>query len=631
MHAAAETGTARNREFNMKIAISSGKGGTGKTFIATNLAVLAAERGRAVTYLDCDVEAPNGHLFLKPEIAQTERMTVRTPIQFDDERCIACGKCAASCRYNALALIKGKVLLFPELCHACGACVVACPAGAVIEGDTEIGALKHGASGDIDFHYGLLKTASGGMSPRLIQALKGFAGPDITILDSPPGTACSCVETVKGADLCLLVTDPTPFSIHDLKLSVNMCREIDQEPAIVVNRAGLDDRALKEYCDKARLDIVGEIPDAREIAEVYSVGDLVVEKLPQYRENFAAILDKTLALAARDRTVQKDLIVPVFQAGGKVARAGKPDPHAKRPPEVVVISGKGGTGKTSITACFAQLAERGVVADCDVDAADLHLILNPDVQEDGDFVGGISVEIDPDVCTGCGKCAQVCRFGAVGETEGGKYLIDAAACEGCGACQIVCDDMAITSRDAVNGKWFVSQTRFGPMAHAVLGIAEENSGRLVTLVRNMSSDVASESGLDGPIVMDGSPGTGCPVIASITGARYAVVVTEPTVSGLHDLERILNLTRHFRVKTGVIVNKADLNHDMTQKIWAVVKERGVDVFGELPYEKGFTEAQIASKTLLEYMESETGEQIRAIWATVNDKLTPVCDAMEPAS
>jgi len=613
----------------MNIVISSGKGGTGKTFLSTNLAVLAAERTRAVTYLDCDVEAPNGHLFLKPEIHLTERMTVRTPVRFDERACTACGKCAATCHYNALALIKGKVLFFPELCHACGACVVACPNNAVVEGDAEIGELKHGTSGDIQFHYGLLKTAAGGMSPRLIRALKEYAGDGVTILDSPPGTACSAVETVKGADLCLLVTDPTPFSLHDLKLSVNMCREIGQEPAIVVNRAGLDDAALREYCEKAQLDVVGRIPDARGIAEVYSVGDLVIERLPGYRSYFESILDTALDLAGERRPVKSELIEPLFRSGGKTARAARPDPSAQRPQEIAVVSGKGGTGKTSIAACFAQLSENGVVADCDVDAADLHLVLNPDVIEEGDFVGGISVEIDQDECTACGKCIEVCRFAAIERTEDKKYTIDASACEGCGACRIVCDDMAISSTDAVNGRWFTSDTRFGPMAHAILGIAEENSGRLVTLVRNMASDLAGESSRTGPLVLDGSPGTGCPVIASITGARYAVVVTEPTVSGLHDLERILDLTRHFRVETGIVVNKADLNRDMTRSIRGAATQQGAEILGELPYEHRFTQAQVGRKTLLEYAECEAGQRIRAIWAKVNRKLSPERGHLEP--
>ena len=425
----------------------------------------------------------------------------------------------------------------------------------------------------------------------------------------------------QHAGLCLLVTDPTPFSLHDLKLSVNMCRGIGQEPAIVVNRAGLDDRALQEYCEKAQLDIVGEIPDAREIAELYSVGDLVVQRLPGYRSHFENILDTALGLAAKQRPVKSKLIEPLFRVGGKTARAKKPNPGVQRPPEIVVVSGKGGTGKTSIAACFAQLSDRGVVADCDVDAADLHLVLSPEVVEEGDFVGGVSVEIAPDKCTGCAQCIEVCRFNAIERTQDGKYTIEPSACEGCGACGIVCDDMAISSQDAVNGKWYTSETRFGPMAHAILGIAEENSGRLVTLVRDTAMGLSAGSGRTGPVVMDGSPGTGCPVIASITGARYAIVVTEPTVSGLHDLERILDLTRHFRVEAGVIVNKADLNEAMAQKISELAGRMGAAMLGEIPYDKGFTEAQIQGQTLLEYADCAAEQLVRSVWAKTCRKLS----------
>jgi len=613
----------------MKIAVSSGKGGTGKTFIATNLSVLLAERGEDVTYIDCDVEEPNGHLFLKPVIERTERKTVRAPVEVDQKKCTGCGKCAKACKYNAIAVIKGKVLLFQELCHACGACSIVCPFGAIIERDREIGQLKHGKSNRIDFHYGLLKTAVGGMSPRLIRALKGYAGDGITLLDSPPGTACSAVETVKGADVCLLVADPTPFAIHDLKLSVNMCRQIGQEPAVVVNRAGLDDAALKEYCKKAQLEIVGEIPDDRRIAEVYSVGDVVIGKLPQYRAVFEKIIERTLQLAAKDRPARKDLIEPLFRPGGVLSRAKKPGGTAKRPDEIVIISGKGGTGKTSIAACFAQLAQGSgaVVADCDVDAADLHLVLNPDVQEEGDFTGGISVSIDQEKCTRCGKCKEECRFEAIGLSADGRYLVDQTTCEGCGVCAIVCQDDAVRSEEAVNGKWFTSKTRFGPMAHAILGYAEENSGRLVTLVRQLADELPQErenqDNLHGElrhndqILIDGSPGTGCPVIASITGAKYAVVVTEPTVSGLHDLGRILDLTRYFGVGTGVIVNKADLNTKMAQEICRASEQAGAEVLGTIAYEAKFTDAQIQRKTLLEYdSRGEAAQAIARIWKKI---------------
>jgi len=608
----------------MKIAISSGKGGTGKTFIATNLAFIASQQGDDVAYLDCDVEEPNGHLFLKPINVSSERMTVRSPMRIDADKCTACGRCVEACHYNAMALVKGKVLLFDELCHACGVCGLVCPEGAVIEGDREVGELRHGRSGNIDFHYGLLKTAAGGMSPRLIHALKQYAGAGLTILDSPPGTACSAVETVKGADICILVADPTPFALHDLKLSVNMCRQIGQEPAVVVNRAGLDDTELKAYCRRAELEVLAEIPDDRRIAETYSVGDLVVDKLPEYRPHFQGLLERVREIARRVRPVRKDLIEPAFRPGGEVKRARPAHPGGRPPEEIVIISGKGGTGKTSIAACFAQLASGSVVSDCDVDAADLHLVLDPEVREEGDFVGGVTVEIDSEKCTRCGRCAEVCRFSAIEPTADGDYVVDQAACEGCGACEIVCPVEAVSSEDAVNGKWFVSMTRFGPMSHAILGYAEENSGRLVTLVRTMATGLALTRRIeerrtsDGTpeVIIDGSPGTGCPVIASVTGACYAVVVTEPTVSGLHDMLRVLDLTRHFRVSAGVIVNKADLNEEMSRRIAEAARKANAAFLGTVPYDNAFTQAQIQRSTLLEHEDGPAAKAVRRTWRKI---------------
>ena len=602
----------------MKWVISSGKGGTGKTFIATNLAFMLAERGRDVTYLDCDVEEPNGHLFLKPQFDRTERMTVRSPMRIDAEQCIACGKCVEVCRYNALAMVREKVLLFDELCHACGACAVVCPVDAVVEGDKDIGELRHGRAGKMAFHDGLTRTGVGGMSPRLIHALKTHAGDDVTILDSPPGTACTAVEAVKDSDLCMLVADPTPFALWDLKLSVNMCREIGVEPVVVVNRAGLDDADLRDYCTRAQLEIVGEIPDSRRIAEVYSVGDLVAEKLPEFRVHFERILERAFALTDETRPAKRDLIERPFTPGGDRARAATRDVDAVRPPEVVIISGKGGTGKTTIAACFAQLNAGGVVADCDVDAADLHLVLSPESRESGDFVGGVSAEIDQARCTRCGKCFEHCRFDAIERTDDDGYRIDAVACEGCGVCALVCEADAVRVEDAVNGKWFVGSTRFGPMSHAMLGFAEENSGRLVTLVRDNAMALAPEGKT--PVVIDGSPGTGCPVIASVTGARYAVIVTEPTVSGLHDMERVLALTRHFGVSAGVIVNKADLNADMTAKIRDAAAASGAETLGEVPYHDAFTHAQIARKTLLEYDDGEVACLLCTLWDKIAQRL-----------
>ena len=599
----------------MKVVVASGKGGTGKTLIATNLAAMLAGDGRSVTYIDCDVEEPNGHLFLKPEITSTESASLLSPVRIDPELCTGCAKCSEVCTYNAIAVLNDKGIIFHELCHVCGACLIVCPTNAIMEEPREIGEVKHGRSGHVEIHYALLKTGEGGMSPRLVKAVKSHAVGDTVILDSPPGTACPAVESVRGADVAVLVADPTPFTVNDLKLSVNMCRYVGCEPVVVVNRAGSSEDELLAYCEQAQVEIIGRIPDDRKIAEVYSVGDLVVEKLPQYRKCFEELYARMLELAAASRPARKDLIdlLLLMENVPQRERVHGPRPEP-RPKEVVVISGKGGTGKTSLVACFAALARGKVIADCDVDAADLQLVLAPSVRDEGTFSGGYTVSIDAEKCVGCGDCAEACRFDAIDE-EDGTYDVDDMACEGCGTCDLVCTVEAITKREAINGRWFVSETRHGRMAHAKLGIGEENSGRLVTLVRDIASEVAGQVSADG-VLIDGSPGTGCPVIASLTGAWYAVAVTEPTVSGLHDLKRILDVTRHFGVHTGVVVNKCDLNEDMARRIVEAAREAGAEYLGSIPYDAKFTEAQIRQLSLVEHDDGPTAARAREIWEKI---------------
>jgi len=609
----------------MNIAISSGKGGTGKTFVSTNIASVLAKKGEKVRYLDCDVEEPNGHLFLKPKIYKEENVTLIAPSGVSEEKCIKCGKCAEACHYNAIAIVNDKVLFFNELCHVCGGCKIVCPVDAIVEKERKIGVIKHGKSGAIDFHYALLETAEGGMSPRLVKRVKECAAEGINILDSSPGTACPVVETVKEADLCVLVTDPTPFGINDLKLAVDMSRNIGQEPVVVVNRAEYYDDKLKDYCRDAKLEIIGEVPDDRRIAETYSVGDIVVEKLPQYRELFEKIAYKMIELAGTERPVKKTKEAKNIPVEGKKklekAEQYRTPMGVGKPKELVVISGKGGTGKTSIVASFAALAQDVVISDCDVDAADLHLILNPRIRERGDFSGGVKVEIDQDKCTGCGKCEKACQFSAIRkETVDGelRFFVDPVACEGCGVCYLVCEDKAIKIEDAVNGEWFISDTRFGPMSHAKLGVAEENSGRLVTLVRNKAALLAREFGRDKELI-DGSPGTGCPVIASLTGSDYALIVTEPTVSGIHDMRRILEVTKHFGVPSGIVVNKYDLNTDMTDKIEQLSRDHNVEFLGVVPYDKKVTEAQMKKLSVVEFDRGPVTESIEQIWGKVSGR------------
>ncbi len=289
--------------------------------------------------------------------------------------------------------------------------------------------------------------------------------------------------------------------------------------------------------------------------------------------------------------------------------------------EIVVISGKGGTGKTSIVAAFAALAEGAVLADCDVDAADLHLLLEPDVKRSEEFSGGKQASIITEKCIGCGRCEEVCNFGAAvfnGPGNGkvmSTYTIDTIACEGCGVCWRLCPVGAIEFADAVNGSWFISETRSGPMVHARLGPGEENSGKLVSLIRKEAKRVAEESG-KGLIIVDGSPGIGCPVIASITGADLVLVVSEPTISGQHDLERVIELASHFKIATAVCVNKYDINEKVTEEIEGAARDKGVTVAGRIAYDAAVTKAQIAGKSIVEYSGSGVRDQVVGVWQSV---------------
>lgn len=285
----------------------------------------------------------------------------------------------------------------------------------------------------------------------------------------------------------------------------------------------------------------------------------------------------------------------------------------------MVISGKGGTGKTSLVASFAALAKRAVLADCDVDAADLYLVLEPSVQEREAFYGGKVAAIQPEQCTGCGLCMDKCRFDAIIEKEQSVYSVDPIACEGCGVCHYICPEDAVSLVETKTGEWFISKTRYGPMVHAKLGIAAENSGRLVTVVRTNARRIASEQKLDF-IIVDGSPGTGCPVISSITGADLVLIVTEPTMSGHHDLARVVDLTAHFRIPTLACVNKWDINPSVCDAIQDWSEQHGVEVAGKISYDSIVTKAQIAGKSIVEFGNGRISSEIKELWRRIEEKL-----------
>jgi MinD superfamily P-loop ATPase len=293
--------------------------------------------------------------------------------------------------------------------------------------------------------------------------------------------------------------------------------------------------------------------------------------------------------------------------------------------ELVVVSGKGGTGKTSLVASFASLHKGAVLADCDVDASNLHLLLKPEIHFRSEFRAGHAARIREAECMGCGLCREYCRFDAVMSKEGnppnGAFFIDPIACEGCGVCAEFCPEGAIDLLEQTSGVWFVSHTRHGPMVHARLGIAAENSGKLVTQIRITAKRLAEEKDL-GLVIVDGSPGIGCPVIASITGCDLVLAVTEPTRSGLHDLKRIADLAGHFSLPVAVIVNKSDLNESMTTEIFRFCEKRGFLVVGKIPYSQDFTDAMVACQSIVEYKNGPASEAVRAIWKEIQVRLNP---------
>ncbi len=306
--------------------------------------------------------------------------------------------------------------------------------------------------------------------------------------------------------------------------------------------------------------------------------------------------------------------------------------------QLVILSGKGGTGKTSVAAAFAHLAAEGqppvraVLADADVDAANLELVLDPRPLETHEFVGVSVAVIDPKLCQGCGRCFDVCRFDAVippspdvgrgGQGgEGGAYTIDPIACEGCAACVYQCPEQAIRMEPQLAGHWFRSDSRYGPLFHAALRPAQENSGKLVTLVKQQARLLALDDGYDA-VIVDGPPGIGCPVISAASGADLALIVAEPTAAGIHDMARVLATTAHFRLPALVCINKADIYQEGTTQIEAYCQERGIEIVGRIPFDTAVTEAMVQGQPVTTYRpDSPASRALSEVWQRVAARLT----------
>jgi len=295
--------------------------------------------------------------------------------------------------------------------------------------------------------------------------------------------------------------------------------------------------------------------------------------------------------------------------------------------ELAIASGKGGTGKTSLVGSLAALAGKAVLVDCDVDAANLHLIINHKILEKHDFSSSKRASIIADKCTACGICAEKCRFEAINYQNNSaavQYQIDPLACEGCGLCKRVCPEDAIAFASVISGEWYKSESDYGPFLHARLGIAESNSGKLVSLLRQKAREMAENKAYDF-VIIDGPPGIGCPVIASITGVSYLLIVTEPSLSAIHDMTRLVDLAKHFRIRTGICINKYDINPELSAKIEKFALADNIQTHGRIPFEPLFTEAQLKGKPYIAIANKEKAGVIENIWVSVKRELNAIRD------
>ena len=570
----------------MILAMASGKGGTGKTLVATNL---AAALGAA--YVDCDVEGANGAIFLKPVIQATRSAEVPVPVLTG--ACTGCGACARACRFGAMAALESGVLVFNELCHSCGACLEACPEGALEWGSHTLGKVRSGVyrigAAERPFADGELATGQVRASAVIAQVKSAAGDAPHTVLDCPPGCSCAVAEAVRGADLCVLVTEPTPFGLSDLQKALGLVRHYGVPHGVILNRSDLAGTDVRRFCEACGVPVLLEIPYDAHLAHLYAEGRLAFEEDGGYRSTFLGLADAiTRGALELARSEKGERPIELFTGAPETPNARCTERAVpERIVQVAVVSGKGGTGKTSLAASLAALAQDQATADGDVDAANLHLLLGPCDESPVPFSGAYLALVDAERCRGCGVCENACRFGAI--TLAPQATLDPLRCEGCGLCALVCplagtEEMPVRIVARLSGYAYAGRTPTGPLSRGELLAGGEASGKLVTVVRQLAEGQAAETGARW-ILIDASPGMGCPVNASLTGCDAAVAVTEPTQSGLHDLERVLDLAQWFRVPACVVINKADVCPAMADAIRSACGARGVEVLGEVPFDR----------------------------------------------
>ena len=590
----------------MKITIASGKGGTGKTTLAVNLAAYFSQVKNEATHLiDCDVDAANAHLFIEDAGDQSAPALVRKPV-VNEALCTGCGKCREACHYNAITILAGTPLIFDEMCHGCGACEYVCPEHAISYTKKAIGAFHYMDQTNLGFKLSWGDLNIGEVqAPDMIRQLKQIdSGSETYLYDASPGAGCPVRESMIGSDVVLLVTEPTPFGLNDLKMAAALAGDLGLPAAIVINRSRGQDEVIDTFAREFGLPVIGRIPFRREYAESISNGRLRVGDYPDMIEVMKEI-EEALRKLIKDHTVRsvringsttKEIYEPAHESKNRSVR------------EFVIMSGKGGTGKTTLSAALAGLTKGSILFDADVDASNLPILLKGARQSEKRFLSGQKAVINPQICAQCNACITACHFNAI--SEGPRIIPE--ACEGCAFCTMVCPEHAITMKTAETGYVYLSDSPAGPISHAFLNIGEENSGKLVTQVREQAFSISNRESID-QILGDGPPGTGCPVIAATTGADLALIVTEPGLSGIHDMTRAIKLAKHFELQVLVVINKSDINRVQNQRIHDICEQEKVTILGEIPFDETVEKALNHEKSIIEFSESRAAVAIMDIY------------------
>jgi len=467
-----------------------------------------------------------------------------------------------------------------------------CPENAVTEESHTLGKVRIGSfKKSRRFVDGFLNIGQLRSAEVICKVVEEISDENLVILDAPPGTSCAAVAATCKVDLAVLVTEPTPFGLHDLKLAHIMLNRLGVPHAVVINRADLGDEKVALYCESEGLSVLSRIPFDRRIAELYAEGKLISE-YPEYRKTFVDLAEKITERSNFSVSAE------IEENTGELDREISIQPGKNSSRSLVVLSGKGGTGKTMVAACLSASWKDKAAADADVDAANLGILLEGEVIGEIPFSSGNEACISPELCSGCGECLS-CHFSAISINEG-KAVVEALKCEGCGLCAEVCLLDAVALKRPRSGHITVQSTPYSPLVSAQLVPGAEASGRLVTQVRQHTESLVSRENISN-ILIDGSPGVGCPVNAALTGSDGVLLVAEPSRSSLHDLERLTGLLDFFNLPRWVVINKHDLSAVLTEEIERFCNSKDIEVIGRIPFDRTITEsivrAQIPSQDL----------------------------------